>query len=785
MTQPDDTTVMHSSHWGAFSAQVAGGRLQALRPFAGDPDPAALLGNFLGAGTERARVLHPAVRRGWLERRPGERAHAALRGRDEYVQVSWDQALDLLAEELRRIYREHGAQAVYGGSYGWASAGRFHHAQSQIHRFLNSLGGYTGSINTYSHGASALVFPHMLGLAVEELYRESTDWRVIATHTRLFVAFGGIPLKNAGVCGGGTGEHLVPAQLRAAHAQGTRFVLVSPQRDDMPDWLDADWLPIEPGTDAALMLALAHVLDAEGLADRDFLQRYCVGHDDWLGYVRGAVDGIPKTPQWAAAITGLPAERIAALARSMAGQRTMLSTAWALQRSWYGEQPVWASIALAALLGQIGLPGGGVGHGYGMTSSTGQPYVARMPFLPQGHNPVDSAIPVARVADMLLGPGTQYEFNGKRLRYPDIRMVYWCGGNPFHHHQDLHRLRDAFTMPDTVVVHEPFWTATARHADIVLPATITLERNDIAGSSNARHLFAMQQALPPAGEARDDYAIFSALAERLQCGAAFTEGRDERAWLEHLYESWRQDLPAACGTPPPFAQFWRQGMIELQPERAAPRIFLSDFRADPQQHPLRTPSGRIEVGSDLVRGFDYDDCPGYAVWREPPEWSGAAAASRYPLALLANNPATRLHSQFDAGAYSAAAKVAGREAIRMHPRDAAARGIADGDVVRVYNERGSLLAGARLYDGLKPGVVQLSTGAWLDWQSLAPDPAGRSETCVHGNPNVLTADCGTSRLAQGCVGQLSLVQLERHVGDAPAQRAWQAPALLRRSKSAG
>ena len=783
MGMSTDVPVMHSSHWGAFTAKVRNGRVHSVEAFYADADPSPLLRNFVGAGAEQARVMRPAIRRGWFERKGGNGSHRLLRGQDDYIQVSWDEVLDLSATELRRVYTDHGAKAVYGGSYGWASAGRFHHAQSQIHRFLNQLGGYTGSVNTYSQGASSVVLPHVLGVSVTDLLKCSTEWDVIAEHTKLFVAFGGMPLKNASVCAGGTGEHRVAKQMRTAHDKGTHFVLVSPQRDDLPEWLHAEWLPIEPGTDTALMLALAHELDSQGRADHEFLARYCTGHAQWLAYVRGETDGIAKTPQWAAGITGLRAETIGRLARQMADQRTLLTTSWSVQRSWFGEQPVWASIALAALLGQIGLPGGGVGHGYAMTHSTGQRWVTAMPSLPQGCNAVGDAIPVARIADMLLGPDTPYEYNGRRLRYPDIRLVYWCGGNPFHHHQDLHRLRRAFQQPETIVVHEPFWTATARHADIVLPATTTLERNDIGCSSNARHIFAMQQATAPMGEARSDYAIFSVLAQKLQCAEAFTEGRDERGWLEHLYEGWRACLPAVCGSAPPFAEFWQRGVLELKAEGVTPQVFLSDFRANPDRHPLKTPSGRIEITSETVRGFNYADCPGYPVWREPPEWHGAAMAAKYPLVLLANNPATRLHSQLDAGAYSAASKVAGREPIRIHPRDAQSRGIAAGDLVRVFNARGNLLAGAVLSDAVKPGVVQLSTGAWLDWQHLTEIPAEGGyqesrETCFHGNPNVLTADCGTSRLAQGCVGQISLVEMVRHDGDVPPHRAWQSPHLL-------
>ena len=164
----------------------------------------------------------------------------------------------------------------------------------------------------------------------------------------------------------------------------------------------------------------------------------------------------------------------------MAANRTMISVVWALQRGDHGEQPFWMTIVLAALLGQIGLPGGGYGFGYGASSGMGAAAAAGIvPALPPGHNAAESFIPVARIADMLLHPGEPFDFNGEQRTYPDMRMVYWCGGNPFHHHQDLNRLVAAFRRPETMIVHEPWWTPHARHADIVLPATTTLERNDL------------------------------------------------------------------------------------------------------------------------------------------------------------------------------------------------------------------------------------------------------------------------------------------------------------------
>ena len=521
------------------------------------------------------------------------------------------------------------------------------------------------------------------------------------------------------------------------------------------------------------MLGLAYVLADEGLHDRAFLDTYCTGYARFERYLLGTDDSRAKTPEWAESICGVAAQSLRGLARRMASARTFINVNYSLQRIQHGEQSPWMAVTLAAMLGQIGLPGGGFGQGYGSLGYVGRPRLRTgPPALPQGENPISTFIPVARIADMLLHPGESYDFDGQRLSYPDVRLVYWCGGNPFHHHQDLARLRRAFAAPDTVVVHESYWTPTARHADIVLPATVTLERNDIGASSHDDCVVAMQAGVAAHGAARNDYDIFSGLARELGVEARFTEGRDEAAWLRHLYEDWRTRLRERNGPAlPAFDEFWATGVIELD-DVARGHVLFAEFRDNPDRAPLATPSGRIEIFSQTIADFGYDDCRGHPAWLEPEEWLGAKLAERLPLLLVANNPKTRLHSQLDMGPYSRSQKVQEREPVRIHPEDAAARGVHDGDVVRLFNDRGACLAGAVLDESVRPGVVQLSTGAWYD----PLDPSELRSLCVHGNPNVLTTDRGTSKLAQGCTGQHALVQIERWTGTLPPIRAFDPPA---------
>jgi len=757
-----------ATHWGTYRVQTREQRISAVEPFARDRDPSPIGRSLLDTVDDGLRIRQPMVREGYL--RHGPRRLTEGRGAEPFVAVDWDTALDLVAGELQRVRQHHGNEALFAGSYGWASAGRFHHAQGQLRRLLNLLGGFTYSVNTYSYAAAEVVVPHVLGNFWEWL-RESPGWDTLAEHGELVVMFGGMAPRNSQVDPGGVGSHDTRHWLERCRNRGVEFINISPVAGDAADFLDAQWLAPRPNSDTALMLGLAHTLVREGLHDEAFLARYCVGFEHFRAYLMGERDGQPRDADWAAGLSGIPAGTIRDLARRMARQRTLITLSLSLQRAEHGEQPYWMGITLAAMLGQLGLPGGGIGCGLGALHGIGHP-AGRVPWaaLEQGRNPVQHFIPVARISDLLLNPGGSLDYDGQRLPLPDIRMVYWAGGNPFHHHQDLNRLLRAWQQPETVVVHERWWNALARHADIVLPATTALERNDIGCNPRDGFAIAMRRAIPAVGEARDDHAICAGIAERFGLRQRFTEDRTEMDWLRYLYNVSRQRAAAQQMSLPDFEAFWEQGYLEL-PTPPESRVFLAAFRADPEVRALRTPSGRIEIFSRTVAGFGYPDCPGHPVWLAPDEWLGGELARRYPLHLISCQPATRLHSQLDQGVTSREAKVAGREPIVLHPMDAAARDIRAGDVVRIHNDRGACLAGAVLSERLRPGVVQLATGAWYD--PLEPGRIGTLDK--HGNPNLLTRDRGTSRLAQGPSAHSTLVEVERVTGEVPPVTAFEPP----------
>jgi len=768
---------MHTTatHWGMYGAIVENGRLKKLVPWSGDTAPSVLGESIPDALGGTSRLRFPVAREGWHRSRLRGDIDKRQRGAEPFVRLSWDEALSLLADELARV-REHGNESIYAGSYGWGSPGIFHHPQSQLHRFVNCIGGAIGSVGAYSFAAAEAIVPYVTGYALRPLMWAQTSWSVMARETQLFVAFGGLSAKNSQVSPGGVARHALVGGVQAMLDSGGRLVDIGPVRSDLPASNRIEWAPPRPHSDVALMLGIAHTLASEGLADRTFLQSHCVGYERFESYLFGEDDGVPKCVEWAAKICDLPANWIRALAREMAAKRTMIGLSWSIQRADHGEQAVWTGITLAALLGQIGLPGGGFGIGYGSCNFVGgEGGVVPWATLPKGENPLlDRAIPVARLSDMLLHPGEEFAFNGKIQKYPDIKLVYWVGGNPFHHHQDINKLLRAWRQPETVVVNEPFWNALARHADLVLPTATSFEREDFAATANEEAVVAMHRVSSPLAESKTDHWIFCELASRLGVREKFTEGRTETDWVRHLYEQSCANAKKGKIDLPEFDDFWNAGVVPLPSRPGEERVLWQAFRSDPHANPLATPSGRIEIYSERLASFDLPDCKGHACWFEPREWLGSLLTQQYPLHLISSQPKGRLHGQYDQGKVSRALKVKGREAMSINPFDAQARGIGSGDLVRVFNDRGACLAGAVLSEDVNRGIVQLPVGAWYDPQ----EPGTVGSLCKHGNPNVLTRDEGSSCLGQGPSAMSCLVDIQKWDGAPPVVTAFNGPRIV-------
>jgi len=730
---------LFASHFGYYEV----GPGPVLKPFRHDPDPSPVGLAYLDLARHPARILQPMVRRGWLNGDGG-----AARGEDLYEPLTADQAAELVSAELRRVRTEYGNQGIFGGSYGWASAGRFHHAQSQLKRFLNCAGGFVSARNTYSYGTAKVLIPHVLGQEFSEPDGLCPSWDQICANAKFFLAFGGLRRSNAQVEAGGTGQHHVAGWIKTFRDAGGEMLTLSPDASDAPA---GRHMFIKPGSDTAAMLAMAKTLLDENLADMRFLERCTMGAEHFIAYLHGRTDGIAKTAEWAAGATGIAAEDLKALARRLAASPSLINLSWSLQRARFGEQPYWAAIALAACVGQMGQPGTGLALGLGAVSSCGQPNRRlRGPSLPQGHNAVAEFIPVARITDMLERPGDELAYNGEKIRLPAIRLVWWAGGNPFHHHQDLNRLARAWKRPDTVIVLDNVWTATARHADIVLPSAMPFERNDIAASSRDNWIAFSKQVLPPPEGVETDHQVLARIAEKLGFRAQFTENLDELGWLRRLYAGYRTEFPEL----PDWDAFREAGFARLDPDETAPvpAVPLAEFVKEPDHFPLSTPSGRIELYSEVIAGMHYDDCPAHPAFLEEPRGTADALS----LTLLSPQPATRLHSQLDGAAPARDSRRDGIEPIRVHPSDILAAGLQDGEIVEARNERGAVIVRVMADSNLMPGTASLPTGGWY---RPVKDKDG-SPIDLGGNPNTLTADCGSSRLSQGASANHPRIRLQ-------------------------
>ena len=742
-------TKITSSHWGAFEAVIENGKLVSTNSFKHDLNPNNISKLIPKAVYHKTRIKRPSIRKGWLQDPEGRSRH--LRGNDDFHEVPWDEAVEIASNEIKRIKDKYGNSSIYGGSYGWSSAGKFHHAQTQLQRFLNSIGGYVGAFGSYSTAAAQVIIPHVLGMNFLQLiFNFQNTWPTIQENTKNILMFGGINPNNSKVSMGGSTRHENDAWFKKFIDKNINLINISPQKADAPR--GSSWLPIVPGTDTAFMLGIAYELESKDLADRNFLKNYTVGYEKFKLYLTGQKDGQPKNAEWAENICGISADTIRSIAVKISQERTLITVAWSLQRAQNGEQPYWMATTLAAMLGQIGLPGGGIGFGYGAIGGVGNPIknFGGLSF-PKGKNPISDFIPVARIAEMLNSPRSNYEFNGEERVYPDIKLIYWCGGNPFHHHQDLNSFHKAWQKPDTIIVNEPWWTSTAKRADIVFPATTSYEREDIGKANGGdNYIFHMPKLIEPVGESKNDYTIFSELSQKLGFHKEFTEGRNDDEWIEYLYNEFQVFMEKSGTQCPSLDELKDKSWITLP---VAGKEFASkpfqEFRKNPEESPLQTPSGKIEIFSEKIDSFGYSECPGHPIWIEPDEWLGSNLTKNFPYHLVSPQPNDKLHSQLEC----AIADIPNERPtpIMINQEDAKELNVKSGNIIRIYNMRGSCLARAQISDEIKKGVISLPTGAWFD-----TDEDGIEQ---QGNPNALTFDKGTSRLGQGPSAHTTLVNI--------------------------
>ena len=762
-------TMAHADHYGPFIATVAKGRITKIEPTAADKKPTQMLTEGMIDRTyDKTRISGPMVRKSYFEGvQSGGDRHNERRGKEEWVNVSWDVALGLVAKAILDTIDKHGNEGLFSSSYGgWSHGGIFRPNVLQG-RFFNLIGGSSITQGDYSAGAGQIIMPMVLGDL--EVYSAQTSWEQVRDHSELVVFVGCDPDKNNRIEYTVCDHEMYPA-WDAIKQKGVKFVSINPQVTTTDEKMGSEWVRIIPNTDTALFLAMSKHLIDKGLHKQDFIDKYTVGFDRYRAYLDGKdADGTPpKTPEWAAKITGIPAAKIRELAELMASKRTQICGSWAIQRAHHGEMPYWAIVNFCCVLGNIGLPGQGVGFswhygGGGTAQSGGTPPTG----MSQGRNPVKKICPASRISEMLLNPGKEFTYNGSKYTYPKIKLIYNAGNNAYSHQQDLNELARAIKDVDTIVCQDCWWNGSARWADIVLPATTTMERNDIssAGTYSIDKVFAMKQVIAPVGDALDDFEIFRRLAELFGVEYGFTEGKTQMDYVKLAYEG------SSAAKDMPFEKFWETGMAPIKvPPEARKWVRHGDFRADPVKNALHTPTGKIEMYSATIDKMKLDDMPPLPKFLEPGEYLGNAKKGQ--LHVVSPHPYWRLHSQLNnSESLRKRYTVQTREPLTISPQDAAERGIKDGDLVELYNERGSLVVGARVSDKIMPGVVSIFEGAWPQI-----DSKGR---CNNGLVNFLTSSRRASSLTQATTANTCLAYLRKCTdADPGGTKAFEPPTII-------
>lgn len=612
----------------------------------------------------------------------------------------------------------------------------------------------------YSGGASQISLPHIIGDM--EVYSPQTSWARVKANTQVFVNVGCDPFKNSRV-EYRVADHQMYPRWDEIKKSGVKFISINPQYTTTDQALDADWVQIKPNTDVALFLAMCYQLYLDKKHDQAYLEKYTTGFDKFIAHVLGKDGSKPKTPEWASAITGIDAKKIVELTNTFADNRTQFAGSWAIQRAQHGEMTHWAMISFASMLGCIGKPGEGVGfswhYGNGGMPQSGK----RTPSGPsQGRNFVKTYCPASRISEMILNPGKEFFHNGTMHTFPKVKMIFNAGNNFMSHQQNTNELIRALGNIDTVVVQDPWWCAATRWADIVLPASSTLERDDISsgGTYSNDKVYAMKKVIDPVGESRDDWEIFRMLAAKLGVEYQFTEGKQKIDFIRTAYENSDATMP--------FDDFWKEGVADIDvPEDAIKWIRHGDFYKDPVKHALHTSSGKIELFCETIASFKLDDCPGHATFLEPAEYLGNASKDQFH--VVSPHPRMRLHSQMGNANVREIDNVQGREAVLLNVQDAKQNGIKDGDLVELYNDRGAIVVGARVSENIMRGVVSIYEGGWP-----SVDSKGR---CNSGLVNFVTSSRPSSKLSQATSANTCLVKLKKCTDPDGANMAYTKPPI--------
>ena len=664
------------------------------------------------------------------------------RGEGKFVRISWDEATTLIAENLQRITQKYGPSSRYV-HVGTAVSGGTFSGDTMARRLLNLTGGHLGYYHSVSMGNTAAATPYTYGTAASG---NSLDTLV---DTPLVILWGHNPTETIF---GHTNHY-----FQQMKQNGTRFIVVDPRYSDTASSLADEWIPLRPSTDNALMDAMMYVIITENLHDKTFIERYTLGFDETsmpegvpaneslVAYLTGAKDGVKKTPEWAEVITHVPAQTIRQLARDYATTKpAALIQGWGPQRHNCGERTARGSTLLATITGNVGIKGGWAG-GYG---GIGNRKFTTGPEMPD--NPVKQKISVmnwVQAADDASQVTPQVGLTGGEKLDSNIRILFSLAGNYLaNQNPDIHQatkvLEDESKI-EFIVASDLYLTPSAKYVDLLLPETSFMERWNIGETwSTGNYLMLSEKLIEPPFESRSDYDWLREVAAKLGVEKEFSQGRTEKEWIAHIWENTRQAMPDEKLPTFEQLQVTRRHLFKSEPYIA----FEANIR-DHKNHPFLTPSGKIEIFSRRLYDMHNPEIPALSHYVPAHEGPEDALAKKFPLQLITWKGKNRANSTQYANPWLQEVQV---QKLWINPADAQQRGIAQGDSVRIHNDRGVTQIPAEVTQRIMPGVVAMQAGAW--WQ---PDANGVD----HGGCANVLSSARITALAKGNSHQTMLVEV--------------------------
>ena len=676
----------------------------------------------------RQYVHHPQ-RLMYPQKRIGER------GEGKFERITWDEALEMLTGQLKRIKETYGNEGIFLATGGGYLAG-LHNGGFAAQRLMNLFGGCVTHYGNISSEGAVWASLTQYGSVMVGHSREDM------LNSKLIILWGWDPARM--ISGTNTMYHLIKAR-----ENGARVIAVDPRYHDTAATVADEWIPIRPGTDTAMMVAMANVMIGENLHDQPFLDKYTVGFDKFQEYVLGQEDSVEKTPQWAAEICGVEADVIVRLAREYASTKpAALMDCQGPARSAMGEQYNRCAATLSAMTGNVGRPGGSACGGL-MGIPVG--HMFRMSAIPPGKNPFELDGPnVKGTLDIRMRVIKRIHINkifdaileGKQGGYPaDIKLMWSMCNNYLNQTGNSNKAARALQKLEFFCAQELFMTAQARYADLLLPVTSAAERSDLTRPWPSGPYFTfMNRALEPLGECKSDLDIVSELAERLGIEGFNPHTEDE--WLKMFVElnpEYQQHIKD-------YDKFKEEGIHRVKLDE--PIIAFKEQIDNIENNPFPTPSGKIEIFSQRAADLNKPDTPPIPKYMPTPEDRSDPLFEKYPLQLLTPHPKNRVHSELYMVPWLREVE---EHRAWINPIDAKPRGLIDGDEIFVFNDRGKVAIKAWVTERIIPGVVCIFEGTWYN-----PDKDGIDRgACA----NTLTKDAYSGGGA--AVLNTSLVEIEK------------------------